>query len=88
MSSRASRVELRAQRRQREQLAGDVEHVVGLGLGVDQRGVELREVRVGELEDVAVAEIVAAPLAGRLERRELGRIDVVVVSVALISVLP
>ena len=75
-----SRVELGAERREREQLARDVEHVVGLRLGVVERGVELGDVRVGELEDVAVAEIGAAPLAVRLRAARVDGSIVVVIA--------
>ena len=42
-----------AERRQRERLARDIEDVVALGLRDLQRGVELLDVGVGQLEDVA-----------------------------------
>ena len=44
-------------------------------LGVHERGVELGDVRVGELEHVAVAEVVAPPLAVGLERFERRHVD-------------
>ena len=56
MSSCVSRVSSGAERRQREGVARDVEHVVGHRLRVHERGVELGDVRVGELVHVAVAE--------------------------------
>ena len=64
--------ELGAERRQREVVTRDVEHVVTVRLGVHERGVELVEMRVGELEHVGVAELVAAPFARGLERGDVG----------------
>src|SRR5207253_5443012 len=64
--------ELRGERGEGERLARDVEHVVAARLGLQQRGVELVEMRVGQLEEVRICELVGAPLAARLERREVG----------------
>ena len=60
--------ELGAECREREVVTRDVEHVVTCRLGVHERGVELLEMRIGELEHVGVAELVAAPFARGLER--------------------
>src|SRR5205814_9855619 len=73
--------ELRSERGNGERLAGDVEHVVATRFGMQQRRVELLEVRVRQLEDVRVAESVGAPFATRLERREIGRVHRVAPSV-------
>ncbi len=67
--------QLGAERREREVVAGDVEHVLGDRLGVHERGVELGDVRVREPVHVAVGEVVAPPLAVGFERFERGHVD-------------
>jgi hypothetical protein len=67
--------ELGAERGEREVLPRDVEHVVGARLGLGQGGVELGEVLVGQVEDIAIAQVVVAPLAVLLQRPQGGGVD-------------
>ena len=54
---------------EREELGGDVEGVLGVGLGVLERRLQLGPVGVGQLPDVGVTDVVAAPGAALLEDR-------------------
>ena len=68
MSSSSMRAQLGTERRQRELVTGDVEHVVGLRsacTSAASSSSRSRRRRVGP--DVPVAEVVAAPLARRFE---------------------
>ena len=67
--------QLGAEHQQGEVVARDVEDVGGARLGLGQGRVELGDVLVGELEDVAVADGVATPLARLLERHQRRRVD-------------
>ena len=72
ISSRATSAELGAEGGQREVVGGDLEGVLGAGLGVLEGGLELGAVGVGELPDVGVADVGAAPRAALLERTHVG----------------